>query len=91
MAVAEKYPVRFQDGPVFYPGANPALTHTSNGPFSAAADLLGHTEIFAAVYERREFVRELLRIVTDKIIAWEDFCWPTECFLSWTGIRACFA
>ena len=75
MAIAEKYPVRFQDGPVFYPGANPALTHTTNGPFSAAADLLGHTEIFAAVIERREFVRELLRIVTDKIIAWQDFCW----------------
>ena len=75
MAVAEKYPVRFLDGPVFYPGANPALTHTSNGPFSAAADLMGHTEIFAAVYERREFVRELLSIVTDKIIAWQDFCW----------------
>jgi uroporphyrinogen decarboxylase len=75
VAVAEKYPVRFLDGPVFYPGANPALTHTSNGPFSAAADVLGHTEIFAAVHERREFVRELLRIVTDKIIAWQDFCW----------------
>ncbi len=28
MAVADKYPVRFQGGPVFYPGANPALTHT---------------------------------------------------------------
>src|SRR5664279_412882 len=28
MKLAEKYPVRFQGGDVFYPGANPALTHT---------------------------------------------------------------
>ena len=75
MAVAEKYPVRFQGGPVFYPGANPALTHTSHGPFAVAADLMGQTEMFAAILERPDFVRELLDIVTDKIIAWLDFCW----------------
>ena len=75
IAVAEKYPVRFQGGPVFYPGANPALTHTSHGPFTVAADLMGQTEMFAAILERPDFVRELLDIVTGKIIAWLDFCW----------------
>jgi uroporphyrinogen-III decarboxylase len=75
MAVAEKYPVRYQGGPIFYPGANPALTHTSHGPFGVAGDLMGQTELFAATLERPAFVRELLSIVTDKIIAWLDFCW----------------
>jgi len=75
MAVAEKYPVRFRGGPVFYPGANPALTHTSHGPFTVAADLMGQTEMFVAIRERPDFVRELLSIVTDKIITWLDFCW----------------
>jgi len=78
MEVAERYPVRFQGGPVFYPGANPALTHTSHGPFTVAADLMGHTEMFAAVVERPDFCRELLRIVTDKIIEWLDYCWQEE-------------
>ena len=55
MAVAEKYPVRFQGGPVFYPGANPALTHTSDGPFGVAGDLMGKTELFLAVEERPGF------------------------------------
>ncbi len=74
-AVAERYPVRFRDGPIFYPGAAPALTHTSHGPFGVAGDLMGQTELFTAVLERPEFARELLSIVTDKIIAWLDFCW----------------
>ena len=78
MAVAEKYPVRFQGGPVFYPGANPALTHTSNGPFSIAADLVGQTTMFSAILERPDFVRELLSIIVDKTIAWLDFCWQKE-------------
>jgi uroporphyrinogen-III decarboxylase len=78
IAVAEKYPVRFLGGPVFYPGANPALTHTSDGPFGVAGDLMGKTEIFIAVKERPDFVRELLRIVTGKLIAWLDFCWAEE-------------
>lgn len=75
MAVAEKYPVRFQGGPVFYPAANPALTHTSNGPFGVAADVMGQTEMFAAIVERPDFARELMSIVTGKIIEWSDFCW----------------
>lgn len=78
MAVADKYPVRFQGGPIFYPGANPALTHTSDGPFGVAGDIMGQTELFTAVYERPDFVRELLRIVTDKLIDWLDFCWEEE-------------
>jgi uroporphyrinogen decarboxylase len=78
MAVADKYPVRFQGGPVFFPGANPALTHTSDGPFGVAGDLMGKTEIFIAVKERPDFVRELLRIVTDKLIEYLDFCWAEE-------------
>jgi uroporphyrinogen decarboxylase len=72
--VAEKYPVRFQGGPVFYPGANPFLTNTSDGPFGVAGDLMEQTEAFAAVYERPDFLHEVLRIVTDKMLQWLDFC-----------------
>ena len=78
IAVAEKYPVRFQGGEVFYPGATPALTHTSDGPFGVAGDLMGQTELFLATKERPDFVHELLRIVTDKLIAYLDFCWEEE-------------
>lgn len=72
--VADKYPVRFQGGPVFYPGANPALTNTSDGPFGVAGDLMGGVDVFMAVYERPDFLHEVLRIVTDKMIEWLDFC-----------------
>jgi len=87
--VADKYPVRFLGGSVFHPGANPSLTHTSDGPFGVAGDLMGQTEIFLAVKERPDFVRELLRIVTDKLIAWLDFCWaemglPAPKDFAWT-------
>lgn len=78
MQIAEKYPARFQGGPVFYPGANPALTHTSNGPFTISAHLMGASEIFIAILQRPDFVRELFRIVTDKILGWLDFCWEEE-------------
>lgn len=78
MKIAEKYPVRFQGGPVFYPGENPALTHTSNGPFTNAAYLMGSNEAFTAILERPDFMRELLRIIVDKTIAWLDFCWSEE-------------
>jgi uroporphyrinogen-III decarboxylase len=78
MNVADRYPVRFLGGPVFHPAENPALTHTSDGPFGIAGDLMGQTELFIAVKERPEFVRELLRIVTDKLIAYLDFCAEEE-------------
>ncbi len=78
MEVAEKYPVRFKGGEIFYPGARPSLTHTSDGPFGVAGDLMGQTEIFTAVYERPDFVKELLRIVTDKLIQYLDYCWEIE-------------
>jgi len=78
IAVAGKYPVRFLGGEIFYPGANPALTHTSDGPFGVAGDLMGKMEIFLAVKERPDFVRELLRIVTGKLIEYLDFCWAEE-------------
>jgi uroporphyrinogen-III decarboxylase len=78
MKIAEKYPVRFLGGPVFYPGENPALTHTSNGPFTNAAYLMGTTEAFTAILERPDFMRELLRIIVDKTIAWLDYCWAEE-------------
>jgi uroporphyrinogen decarboxylase len=89
MSVAGKYPMRFQGGPVFYPGESPNLTHTSDGPFGVAGDLMGNTEIFLACAERPDFVRELLRIVTDKLIAWLDFCaeeerLPRPFGLAWT-------
>ena len=78
MEVADKYPVRFLGGEVFHPGANPSLTHTSDGPFGVAGALMGPTELFLAVKERPDFVRELLRVVTDKLIGWLDFCWAEE-------------
>jgi len=78
MNLAEKYPVRYKGGPVFYPGESPSLTHTSDGPFGVAGDLMGQTELFEAVYTNPDFVRELLRIVTDKMIAYLDFCWEEE-------------
>jgi uroporphyrinogen-III decarboxylase len=78
MKIAEKYPVRFLGGPVFYPGENPALTHTSNGPFTISSHLMGAVELFTAILDRPDFVRELFRIVTDKVIAWLDFCWQEE-------------
>jgi uroporphyrinogen-III decarboxylase len=78
IGLADRYPVRFRGGPVFYPAANPALTHTSDGPFGVAGDLMGQTELFLAVKERPDFVRELLRIVTDKLLAFLDFCWAKE-------------
>ena len=78
MRIADKYPVRFQGGPIFYPGANPAMTHTSNGPFTNAAYLMGTTQVFLAILERPDFVRELLHIITEKTVAWLDFCWEEE-------------
>ena len=75
MDIAGKYPVRFQGGPVFHPGASPVFTHTSHGPFTLAGDLLGTTEVFIASKERPSFLQELMDIVTGKIIAYLDFCW----------------
>ena len=94
MQIADKYPVCFQGGEVFYPGENPALTHTSNGPFTNAAYLMGTTEAFTAILERPEFVRELLHIITEKTIAWLDFCWEEEMLpnrdLAWTDDLAAY-
>jgi uroporphyrinogen-III decarboxylase len=78
LEVGDRYPVRFLGGPVFYPGREASLTHTSDGPFGVAGDLMGQTEIFQAVLERPGFVKELLRIVTDKLIEYLDFCWAEE-------------
>lgn len=78
MNIADKYPVRFLGGPIFYPGANPALTHTSHGPFTVASDIMGQTEMFEAMLDRPEFASELMSIVTDKILTWLDFCWQEE-------------
>jgi uroporphyrinogen-III decarboxylase len=76
--IADKYPVRFQGGPIFYPGANPALTHTSHGPFTVSASLTGAVQMFTAMLERPDFAGELMSIVTTKIIEWLDFCWEEE-------------
>jgi uroporphyrinogen-III decarboxylase len=73
--ISERYPVRFQGGPIFYPGQNPALTLQSNGPFTIAADLMGEMEICTALYDRPNFVNEILTIITDKILQWLEFCW----------------
>jgi len=73
--VAEKYPVKFLGGEVFYPGENPALTNTSDGPFGVAGDLYGQAELFESVYDRPEFVDKLMGIVTDKMIEYLDNCY----------------
>lgn len=78
IAVAEKYPVRFLGGEIFYPGMNPNLTHTSDGPFGIAGDLMGQVEAFEAVIERPDFLRELLHIIIDKMIEYLDHCWKVE-------------
>lgn len=78
MNVAEKYAVRFQGGPIFYPGENPSLTHTSDGPFGVAGDVMGQMELFLAVYDRPDFVREVFHIITKKLIDYLDFCWKEE-------------
>lgn len=88
MRISEKYPVRFLGGPVFYPGANPALTHTSNGPFTNASHLMGAVEIFSAILEKPEFVHQLFEVITRKILNWLDYCWQVEKLpardLAWT-------
>jgi uroporphyrinogen decarboxylase len=76
--LAEKYPVRFKGGPVFYPGAQACFTRTTDGPFAVAGDVMGQTELFLAVAENPDFVREVLRIITDKLIDYFDFCWEEE-------------
>jgi uroporphyrinogen decarboxylase len=78
IAVADKYPVRFLGGEIFYPGMNPNLTHTSDGPFGIAGDLMGQVEAFEAVIERPDFLRELLHIIIDKMIEYLDHCWKVE-------------
>jgi hypothetical protein len=78
VSIAEKYPVRFQGGPIFYPGESACLTRTSDGPFGVVGDLMGQTELFLACAERPDFVRELVRIVADKMIEYLDFCWEEE-------------
>ena len=78
IAVAEEYPVRFLGGEIFYPGMNPNLTHTSDGPFGIAGDLMGQVEAFEAVIERPDFLRELLHIIIDKMIEYLDHCWKVE-------------
>lgn len=83
MEAAHRYPVRFLDGPVFYPGEQAALTHTTDGPFGVAGDVMGQTELFTAVAVRPDFVRELLRIVTDKLIEWLVFCHHEEGLPAW--------
>ena len=94
MDVAEKYPVRFQGGEVFYPGENPALTCATGGPFSLAGDLVGQTDVFLMVYEKPDFLKEVLRIVTEKILDWLEFCQEemqlTERNLAWSDDPAVY-
>lgn len=83
---AYDYPVEFLGGPVIYPLENPFLTFTSDGPFTNAADLLGFTELLIALKERPDFVRELLDILTDKIIRWVEFCYKEIGYQDHTAI-----
>jgi uroporphyrinogen-III decarboxylase len=50
---------------------------------------MGQVEAFTAIYERPGFLREVLRIITDKMITWLDFCaqemqLPSPVDFAWT-------
>ena len=67
---AEKYPVRFEGGEIFYPlaGQTGALTTGIQDPFSLAADLMGIDNLLKRLDDDSPFVEDLLDILTDKII-----------------------
>ncbi|MBI2941209.1 MAG: hypothetical protein HYY04_12300, partial [Chloroflexi bacterium] len=76
--LADRYVVRLKDGAEIRPGATAQLPAGTMGPFTVAGQLAGVTELLVALYERPEFARELLAIVTDKIIDWMAYCEQTQ-------------
>lgn len=76
--LGDRYVVRLADGTELRPAASPVLNGSSMGPFTAACEVAGLVEVSAALYERPAFARELLSIVTDKIIKWVSFVRSTQ-------------
>lgn len=72
-ALSDRYVVRFRDGVEIRPLDNPIITSATMGPFTLAAQLSGATDICMALYDRPEFARELLSIVSEKIIEMMQF------------------
>jgi uroporphyrinogen-III decarboxylase len=66
--MSDRYAVRFKDGTEIRPLERPTITSATMGPFTVAAQLAGATEICIALYDRPGFARQLLSIVTDKIL-----------------------
>lgn len=68
--MAERYPVRFAGGEEFYPlaGQTRPLTTGTSDPYSLAVDLMGKEQLAARLETDTPFVRELLEILTRKII-----------------------
>lgn len=64
----EDYQIHYADGIMQRPITRLGFGYGSIGVFTLATDLRG-PEIYADLYERPDFARELLRIVTDKVIA----------------------
>jgi uroporphyrinogen-III decarboxylase len=73
-SLADRYIVRFGDGVELKPAAQPLLPAGTMGPFTVAAQLMGMTDIYLDLYERPQFVQQVMGIVTDNIIAWLDYC-----------------
>jgi uroporphyrinogen-III decarboxylase len=71
--IGDRYVVRLKDGTELHPAANPVLTSATMGPFTVAAEVAGMVEVSTALIERPEWARELLSVVTDKIIEWMSF------------------
>jgi uroporphyrinogen-III decarboxylase len=72
-ALAARYVVRLKDGIELRPLEQPTITAATMGPFTLAAQVAGATEICLALYDRPDFARELLAIVTEKIIVMMKF------------------
>jgi len=73
-ALSDRYVVRLRDGVELRPAEKPLLTATTMGPFTVTAEVAGMVQLCTALIERPEYARELLSIVTEKIIQWMTFC-----------------
>ena len=69
--MADRYPVAFLDGDVFFPlaGQSLPLVHAAEDPLTLAADLMGSDRFFMRCIEDPAFVDELLALLTHKLAA----------------------
>jgi hypothetical protein len=67
---AKQFPVAFADGDVFYPLARqgPPFVGATEDPLTLATDLMGADAFFMACFDRPGFVRDLLTLLTDKLV-----------------------